>query len=134
MRDIQHRPGPFNAVTLPPNSVTAIFDSDTSKGSVIYISGDGHVDLAQADDGVTATAAGIASQDVLAGQSGEYIPVGPVTCETWSLSPGSVYYLSPSLAGGMSTTYPTAGFVVILGEATTPTQLNLGIHWMLEQS
>lgn len=116
-------------------TMEAIFDSDTAAGQVIYISGDGHVDLAQANAGSTTTASGIAIQDVASGQTGEYIPVGPVTCETWSLSPGSVYYLSPSVAGGMTTTYPDSSgqFVIILGAAATTTQLNLEIHWMMEQ-
>ncbi len=113
----------------------AIFDSNTSAGQVIYISGDGHVDLAQANNGTTATAVGIATQDVLAGEVGEYITVGPVTCDTWTLAAGSVYYLDPAVPGGMTTTYPdTFGeFVIILGAAATSTQLNLEIHWMLEQ-
>lgn len=135
MRDIQYRPGPFFAVTPPPSSVAAIFDSDTLAGQVIFISGDGHVDLAQADNGGRTTAVGIATQDVLAGQPGEYIPVGPVSCETWNLTPGIVYYLDPSVAGGLTHVYPTSPgqFVIILGAATTPTQLNLQIHWMLER-
>lgn len=116
-------------------TMEAIFDSNTEQGDVVYVSGDGHVDLALADDVETATAVGIAIQDVLAGQSGQYIPVGPVTCETWTLTPGSVYYLSPTTPGGMTTTYPdTAGqFVIILGAAASTTQLNLEIHWMGEQ-
>jgi hypothetical protein len=78
---------------------------------------------------------GIATQDVAAGQVGEYVSVGPVSCASWSLTPGSVYYLSPSVAGSLTTVYPdnSGEFVVILGAATTPTQLNLQIHWMLEQ-
>lgn len=117
-------------------TMEAIFDSDTSKGQVVYVSGDGHVDLAQADDGDTATAVGIANEDVTAGQTGRYTPVGPVSCETWNLTPASVYFLDPASPGGMTTTYPsTPGhFVVILGAAATPTMLNLEIHWMLEQS
>lgn len=117
-------------------TMEAIFDSNTLMGDVVYISGDGHVDLAQADNGVTATAVGVAIQDVMAGGTGEYIPVGPVTCATWSLSAGTVYFLDPSTPGGMTATYPTTPghFVVILGAAASSTQLNLEIHWMLEQS
>lgn len=113
----------------------AIFDSNTSAGQVVYVSGDGHVDLAQADNYLTATAVGIATQDVLAGETGEYITVGPVTTDTWTLTAGTVYYLDPAVPGGMTTTYPdnSGEFVVILGAAATSTQLNLEIHWMLEQ-
>ena len=118
-------------------SVTAqaIFDSNTLKGQVVYVSGDGHVDLAQADDGTTATAVGIAIEDVLAGETGEYITCGPVNCDTWTLTAGTVYYLDPNTPGGMTTTYPDnpGEFVIILGAAAASTQLNLEIHWMLEQ-
>lgn len=117
-------------------SVTAIFDSNTLAGQVIYISGDGHVDLAQANGRPQTRAIGISARDVVAGQAGEYIPVGPVSCESWNLSAGSVYYLDPSTPGGMTTTYPTASglFVVILGVATSEKQLSLSIHYLLEQS
>lgn len=113
----------------------AIFDSNTAAGEVVYISGDGHVDLAQADDGITATAVGIAIEDVLAGETGRYVTVGPVDCETWSLVAGSIYYLDPATPGGMTTTYPdnSGEFVIILGAASKPTQLNLSIHYFLQQ-
>lgn len=117
-------------------TMQAIFDSDTSAGEVLYISGDGHVDLAQANNYLTATAVGIATEDVAAGQTGDYIPVGPVTCETWNLTPATVYYLDPDVAGGITSTYPdeSGQFVVILGAAATPNQLNLSIHYFLEQA
>jgi len=114
-------------------TMEAIFDSNTSAGEVVYISGDGHVDLAQADAEPQALAVGIATQDVLAGETGEYIPVGPVSCDTWNLTPGVVYYLDPDVEGGMTSTFPnTVGnHVVILGAAATTTQLNLEIHWAI---
>lgn len=116
-------------------TMEAIFDSNTAAGEVVYISGDGHVDLAQANSGLTTTAVGIATQDVSAGGTGEYIPVGPVSCDTWTLAPGTVYYLDPNVPGGMTATYPDnfGEFVIILGAAATSKQLNLEIHWMLEQ-
>lgn len=123
-------PAPLAAGT----AVSATFDSNTSKGEVVYISGDGRVNLAQADTEPRAYAIGIATQDVAAGHPGEYLINGPVTCETWALTPGAVYYLDPSTPGGMTTVYPedTGTFVVILGTAATPTQLHLNIHYMLE--
>ena len=136
MRIIQQGSGPFNVAATPPERVRAIFDSDTLAGQVIYITSSGHVDLAQGNGRPQDFAVGIATQNVAAGQFGEYIPVGPITVDTWSLTPGSVYYLSPSSPGGMTTTYPsTIGqFVVVLGTASTPNQLSLSIHWMLEHS
>ena len=114
-------------------TMSAIFDSNTSAGEVLYISGDGHVDLAQGNGEPQALAVGIAIADVLAGETGEYITVGPVTCDTWNLTPGTVYYLDPALPGQLTDVFPnTIGdHVVILGAAATPTQLNLKIHWAL---
>ncbi len=140
-RDVEHDLDVTQGVTLAGQlggggggaSVTseAIFDSNTSAGEVIYVSGDGHVDLAQANSEPQTLAVGIAIADVLAGEVGEYITVGPVTVDTWTLTPGTVYYLDPDVPGGMTSTYPTTigDFVVILGAAATPTQLNLEIHW-----
>ncbi len=111
----------------------AVFDSNTSAGEVVYVSGDGHVDLAQANGEPQALAVGIATADVVAGQTGEYIPVGPVSCDTWNLVPGNVYYLDPDRPGGMTNTFPNTigNHVVILGAAATSTQLNLKIDWAI---
>lgn len=122
--------GPF-LVSRSPN--TAIFDSDVVRGSVIRVSGDGHVDLALATGYPQSLAIGLAADETEAGQSGEVITSGPFTNEAWSLTPGAVYYLSPSSPGGMTSTFPnTVGdHVIILGAAITPTQINLEIHWAL---
>jgi len=112
-------------------SASAIFDTTTAAGEVVFVSDDGHVDLAQANGEPQTLAVGIAIQDVFGGATGEYITSGPVECETWNLTPGVVYYLDPDVPGGITSTYPTTvgDYVVILGAAATPTQLNLEIHW-----
>jgi len=113
--------------------IAAIFDSNTSKGQVVYISGDGHVDLAHASADPQARAIGLALSAVIAGQAGEYLTSGPMTNDSWSLTPGAMYYLDPAVPGAITSTCPTANgqYVIIIGFATTPTQLNIAIHWAL---
>ena len=120
---------------LPDTSATA--DSQMTIGDVIYSSGNGHVDLAEAGPDVTsmkARAFGMVTS--VKGSTIKYRTTGVVENPNWSLTPQTVYYLSPTVPGGLTSTYPTASgqFVVIVGVATSPTQLAVNIHWMLEQS
>ncbi|WP_428304650.1 hypothetical protein [Lacipirellula sp.] len=112
----------------------AVADVPMNVGDVIYASGPGRVDKAQANDGETTTAIGIVTS--VNSSAISYRTTGVVTNPAWALVPKAVYYLDPFTPGGMTTIYPeTAGhFVVILGVATSATQLALNIHYMLEQS
>jgi len=115
-------------------TIEAIFDSTAAKGDVIYVSSNGHVDLAQADGDPQARAIGLALDDVLSGASGDYVTSGPFTNTAWSLTPGSIYYLAPTtVAGGITATFPTTSghYVIIIGTALTPTSLNIEIHWAM---
>lgn len=113
--------------------VHAIFDSDAQKGDLVYVSGNGHVDLAVGTGFPQSHAIGVAAQDVTAGQSGDVITGGPFTSENWSLTPGTVYFLSATTPGALTATAPNSigNHVIILGAATTDAQLNLEIHWAL---
>ena len=90
------------------------------------------MDLALATGYPQSLAIGLTAADTVAGP-GEVITSGPFTNEAWSLTPGIVYYLSPSSPGGISATFPSTigDHVIILGAATTPTSINLEIHWAL---
>jgi len=112
-------------------TIEAIFDSSADKGHAVFVSSSGHVDLAQANAEPDALAIGLAAAPVLSGQPGEIITSGPFTNDEWSLTPMSVYYLDPNVAGGITATYPTdvGDFVIIMGVAITATQINLEIHW-----
>lgn len=113
--------------------VAAIFDSNTARGDVLYVTTTGHVDLAQANGEPQAIAVGIALASVTSGLAGTYQTTGPVSNPAWNLTPGSVYYLSPSVAGGMTETFPNSpgDYVCILGAALSETEFNLNIHWAL---
>lgn len=116
---------------------SATADSQMAIGDVVYSSGNGHVDLAEASPAVNslkARAFGMVTN--VKGSVIKYRTTGVVENPNWSLEPQTVYYLSPTVPGGLTSTYPTASgqFVVIVGVATSPTQLAMNIHWMLEQS
>ena len=108
-------------------------------GDVIFASGPGRVDLAQAspslsDDDMKQTAIGVVTN--VNGSAITYRNTGVVENPNWTLVTRKVYFLSPDVPGGITTEYPTADgqYVIIVGTATSPTQLALNIHWMVEQS
>ncbi len=114
--------------------IEAIFDSNTAAGHVVYISSDGHVDLALADALATSGVVGVAFEAVVATNTGEYVTEGPITLDDWTnvagtefLTPGSLYYLSKDTAGRITTTAPGDGgeCVVLIGRATSATSLDI---------
>ena len=116
--------------------IDAIFDSNTVPGQVVYVSGDGTVDLAQADAVGTSTAIGIALTTTSATEQGQYRAEGQVEVSNWTaitgtalLTPGSIYFLSTTVAGGLTTTAPsTAGETIVrVGRALTTTRLDIEI-------
>ncbi|WP_428304651.1 hypothetical protein [Lacipirellula sp.] len=112
-------------------------DVPMNVGDVIYASGDGHVDLAQASPAVDDSddkAFAIGMVTAVNGEAVSYRTTGVVDNPAWSLTPRAVYYLSPTVPGGLTTEYTEASgeFAIIVGTATSPTQIALNIHWMLE--
>jgi hypothetical protein len=131
-----HRMTRTETVVGGPEKVTAICDQDIAKGQVLYVSGDGHVSLAQANGRPQAFACGIATAAASAGQPVEYVIGGPVSCDNWLLTAAQPYYLSPTVPGGLQLACPAnvGEFVVVLGFSATTAQLNVNIHWMLEHT
>ena len=116
--------------------IDAIFDTAAIEGMVVYVPSDGHADLAQADAVATSGAIGLAFADVLIGATGSYITEGQIERTDWaaitgttSLTPGAVYFLSPTTAGGMSTTPPnaTGESIVRVGRAASTDVLDIEI-------
>lgn len=113
--------------------ITANFQSLTLTGMALYVPSDGSVDLARAD--TFPNVVGLASSDAAPG-IGEYITEGQITRSNWSavagtatLSPGAYYYLSPSVAGQITSVAPTTPgqSVVVVGRALTQTTLDVEI-------
>ena len=112
-------------------------DSPTQIGSPLYLTGVGHVDLAQANAAGTVQVAGLALAAVAAGFSCDYISEGSIERTNWSviagttnLSPGATYFLDPSGAGRITTTAPTTAgqYVVRVGRAVSTTALDIEIE------
>jgi len=96
-----------------PTPISAIFDSTTDEGMVLYVPSNGHVDLAKADIVATSGAVGLAEENVVATGTGTYITEGQVEKTDWTsvvgttlLTPGAVYFLSIDDEGEMTTIAP----------------------------
>lgn len=120
----------------PDAPISAIFDSTTLKGMVLYVPSDGHVDLARADAASTTRAVGLANEDVTASATGDYITEGQIEKSDWTtvagttfLTPGVFYYLSTTNAGQITSTAPSTAteYVVVVGRALTNTVLDVEI-------
>ncbi len=114
--------------------IAAIFDSPSLKGFAVYVPSNGHADNARADDFATSGVVGICAGDVEAGSAGVLQTEGQITRDDWtavagvaSLTPGVVYYLSPTTAGQITSTAPTAAgqSVVVIGRATCVDTLDI---------
>ena len=129
-----------NDPILPSVDITyysAEADSPTQIGSPLYLTGVGHVDLAQANTAGTVQVAGLALEVVGVGFSCDYISEGSIERSNWSviagttsLSPGATYFLDPTTAGRITTTAPTitGQYVVRVGRAISTTTLDIEIE------
>jgi len=114
---------------------SVVFDSATKSGQVIYVSGDGHVDLAKADAAATMDAVGLSVNTVTINSTDYILTEGSVERSDWTdvlgaatLTPGQIYYLSKTTAGNITASSPTVtGYVVRVGRAITTTILDIEI-------
>jgi hypothetical protein len=108
--DVNRQEGEELWVPLSKNNSGA----DIDNGEVVYVSGasNGHPEItcAQADSTDTADATiGVATQDILDTELGRVTSFGVVRgLNTNSWAPGTTLYLSPSVAGAMTSTRPVA--------------------------
>ena len=105
---------------------------------VVYVSGANTVDLAQANALATADVLGlVADVSIAAASAGGIITDGKITATTaqWDvvtgqvggLTAGAKYYVSPTTAGGLTTTAPTADGEVVapVGQALSTTEFEI---------
>lgn len=104
------------------------FSESVALGDVVRIAGD-NIAAKAIGHGTDAEALAIG----LVSAANEVQTSGPLVNEAWSLTPGTVYYLSPDVPGAITATFPnTIGDrVIIIGTAITPVKLNIDIHWAL---
>lgn len=98
-------------------------------GDVVYLFGADSVKKATANAAGTKEAIALATASISNGVAGAYQNSGTLAGLA-GLTPGSVYYLSPTTAGGMTPTPPsTVGqYVTRLGVATSATELFIRIE------
>lgn len=112
------------------NSTSAL-----SAGQIVYASGDNTCDLAKADAIGTARPIGfVKDNSIPTSATGAIQTDGVLSLTDWTaatgsttLTPGSVYYLSNSTAGKITSTPPTSGYVVEVGIALSSTELDIDI-------
>lgn len=106
-------------------------------GQPVYVSGDGAVDMAQADaastkdvlglcaEGIAIAGSGnIQSDNVLTASTGEW---DALTGDVGGLVAGSWYYLDEATAGKLTATAPTTGYIAKVGQALSTTELEISI-------
>lgn len=122
---------------VDPVYYSAEADSPTKIGSPLYLTGVGHVDLAQADAAGTVQVVGLALEVVAASFSCNYISEGSIERSNWSdvagtatLSAGATYFLDQTTAGRITSTAPTTAgqYVVRVGRAVNTTTLDIEIE------
>ena len=116
---------------------TAITDNLTKVGNPLYLTGVGHVDLAQANAAGTTQVVGLAQADYTVGQACNYLTEGRIERLDWTiiagttdLSIGATYFLDPNMAGYITTTAPTTAgqYVVRVGRAVDARTLDIEIE------
>lgn len=108
-----------------------------TKGMVVYVQGAGAVDLARANASGTKKILGLVrAASIAAAATGSIQTNGILSISDWttvigsaSLTSGSLYYLSSTTAGQLTTTAPSAAgsFVCPVGLAVSNTDLQINI-------
>jgi len=113
-------------ITENASKMTIGFSESVALGDVVRVSGESIASKAIASGSdPAAMAIGLVSA------AGEIQTSGPFTNPAWSLTPGTVYYLSPDLpAGGITSARPDSlgQYIVIVGFASATTTLVISIH------
>lgn len=120
-------------VQLQNSTATAV-----NIGRAVYTNGDGTFGLANANSTGTKNVSGIVFDTAInASASGSIAVAGIVTAtiaqwnavtgQSSGLTVGSIYFLSASTAGGLTTTAPTTGYIAPVGIALSTTKLSVNI-------
>lgn len=147
----RHKCRPGRPITLPgtpgargepgADSVNLILaaqcDRTVTIGQPLYTKPSGTLDLAIANALATSRLCGLAKSNAPAFASVNYELDGIIQQINWtnvtgtaSLSPGQIYYLSPTTAGKLTTIAPTTSYQLVckVGIAISPSTLNLEIE------
>jgi len=107
--------------------------STVSAGMAVYTDGAGTFKKGVANAGATSLIAGLAYADIAAAASGVVDTAGEmtlttaqwdaVTGQTGGLTAGARYYLDATTGGHITSTVPGSGFLVVVGQALSPTKM-----------
>ncbi len=135
-------PRPLPEPVTPPDlwdgSYSTPAEISLMAGHVVVLTGAGLLTLARADAEATARVAGVVVQAAAAGHTAQWTVDRPVDRTDWSpvlesgsaqLVPGTAYFLSAVLAGGITDTPPATpgAWVVPAGRAVGPTALHVAL-------
>lgn len=116
------------------NEAEITYNGAVKIGQPVYLDAAGEGFLARANAASTAIVKGLAAATIGAGGSGGLIGFGYLTLDDWtdvagttSLAEESVYFLSPTTAGIITTTKPTTTgqLIVPVGKPVSSTTLNI---------
>ena len=117
------------------SSLTLTLDAgeDVTKGDAVYISGT-NGKVYKAESGGTreeATVIGLANADAVGGTAVAVVMRGKFVSTGTPFSASTNMYLDAT-AGGLVTTVPTSGFIVLVGEGLSTTDLDVRIQTPIE--
>jgi len=115
------------SLTLP---LTA--GEDVTKSDALYMNSDGSVYKAKSDGTrEEATVIGLAKEDALAAATVDVVARGKIVSTGTPYVAGTDMYLDAT-AGGLTSTIPTSGFIVSIGEGLSTTDLDVRIQTPIE--
>lgn len=130
-------PGPTGPAGAGAEPGEAESDVIIKAGQPVYLKNTGHVGLAKADAPSTSTVAGLASTNSNPGNTCSYFNDSNLTLTDWTevigtttLTVGSIYYLSPTVAGKLTAVAPTipGQCVAKIGQAINTISLSIEIE------
>lgn len=99
-------------------------------GDVLYLATNGKAYKAQANANITSKVVGCSNKTASQDEAIKIITIGAVTNPSWTLLTSDIYYLSPYVAGAITSTPPSlaGNYLVPVGIAITATQLAISLR------
>lgn len=110
-------------------AVEGIAGETLAIGDLLYVQSNGKAYKAQANAVATSMVIGMCDRVAILDDEISILQIGSVINVGWSLTVGTLYYLSPGIAGAITETPPTmSGYYVIpVGVATSATKLAISL-------
>jgi hypothetical protein len=127
--NIAHAAGSIT-ISASITTFSGIAGETLSLGDIVYIGIDGKAYKAQANAPATSAAVGLSDRNASIDDNILIQPIGDFVNNGWSLVVGDIYYLSPSVVGGVTNIPPTTAgqHVVPIGTAISSTRLAIDLR------